>query len=63
MSSTRLPNPVAVLLVMLSAAMASGEESERRWEIQLSSFFRGGTKPVYLYARERGGWMATMAKR
>jgi hypothetical protein len=47
--------------VMLSAVAARGQEPERRWEIQLSNFFRGGVKPVYLYARERDGeWIAVV---
>jgi len=61
MSRTRSPRYVMALLVMLSAVVANGEESERRWEIQLSNFFRGGTKPVYLYAHECDGtWIAVV---
>jgi len=52
---------LAATAMILSAAAAVGQAPEQRWEIQLSDFFKGGTKPVYLYARERGGqWIAVV---
>ena len=51
---------VAGTLTLL-ATMAVGAEPERRWEIHLGDFFRGGTKPVYLYGREREGqWIGVV---
>jgi hypothetical protein len=52
---------LAVAVVMLSAVSAVGQESQRRWDILFDGIFRGGTKPLYLYARERGGeWIAVV---
>jgi len=61
MNRSRCAVWMTAVAAMLSAGAAVGQEPERQWEIQLSGFFKGGTKPVYLYARERGGeWIAVV---
>ncbi|MHC4740820.1 MAG: hypothetical protein ACYS8Z_02845 [Planctomycetota bacterium] len=47
-------------LIILSAASLSFAQ-ERNWQILLDGIFRNGTKPLYLYARERDGqWIAVV---
>ncbi|NIP23563.1 MAG: hypothetical protein GWN67_05730, partial [Phycisphaerae bacterium] len=51
---------VAAILT-LSTTVALGQVQERSWQILLDGIFRDGTKPLYLYARERGGrWIAVV---
>jgi|GEM_PF-4379158 len=48
-------------MMMAVATPAQGAEQERSWQIILSGFFKGGAKPLYLYARERDGeWVAVV---
>lgn len=42
-------------IVMLFAATAYADEAENRWTIRLENFFGDGTKPLWLYSRERDG--------
>lgn len=52
---------VLALALSLSAIAAAAPQPERKWEIHLQNFFKGGTKPLYLYARERDGqWIAVV---
>jgi len=61
MSRKRFAGWLVTGMLTLLATAAVGAEPERRWEIHLDGFFRGGTKPVYLYARERDGqWIAVV---
>ncbi len=62
MSKTRFaPWLIAGMMILLATKAAAGQQPERRWEIQLSNFFKGGTKPVYLYGRERDGqWIGVV---
>jgi len=61
MSKTKVSQCLLSAVVILSAVAVRGQGPENRWEVQLSNFFRGGTKPVYLYARERDGqWIAVV---
>ncbi len=49
----------ALLGLMLSTAF--GQAPERSCQFLLEGLFRGGTKPLYLYARERSGqWIAAV---
>ena len=49
---------LAVLMGLLATTSVVCSE-ERSWVIRLEGLFRGGTKPLYLYARERDGqWIA-----
>lgn len=44
-----------------STCPAAENGTERRWQIVLDGFFRGGTKPIYLYCQERDGeWVAVV---
>jgi hypothetical protein len=48
-------------MLTLLATTAVGQPPERTWEIYLDGFFKDGTKPAYLYARERAGeWVAVV---
>jgi len=48
-------------VLALTATSVMGQAAERRWQILLDGIFRGGTKPLYLYGRERGGkWIAVV---
>ena len=52
---------VIAAALALTATSAMGEGTERRWQLLLDGIFRGGTKPLYLYGRERGGkWIAVV---
>jgi hypothetical protein len=58
---------MALMLIALAAGAAHAAEPapspspERRWELNLSNFFRDRTKPLVLYARERNGeWIAAV---
>ena len=61
MSKTRFAPWLIAGAMILLATTAAGQQPERRWEIQLSDFFKGATKPVYLYGRERDGqWIGVV---
>jgi len=61
MNKKRLVCCLVVCSQVLLAAAAIAAEPERRWEIRLENFFRGGTKPVYLYGREKDGqWIGVV---
>ena len=52
---------LAAALLIGSAPSALAQEPERHWTLLLDGLFRGGTKPLYIYARERGGeWIAAV---
>ena len=44
---------LGVLVVVLLTSFAGAVE--RRWQLLLDGIFRGGTKPLYIYARNRDG--------
>ncbi len=61
MNKSRHAGWLVLAMLVLSAGTAMGQELDRKWVIQLGGFFRDGTKPVYLYAHERGGeWGAVV---
>lgn len=52
---------MAMGIVMLFAGTAYADEAENRWTLRLENIFHDGTKPLYLYARERDGqWVAAV---
>jgi hypothetical protein len=68
MNDERYPGKLvaAVLILLAPAAMGQMQSTERgpverSWQILLDGIFRDGTKPLYLYARERAGrWIAVV---
>ena len=45
--------------MVASGAFAQTTTPERRWELQFENVFAGGTKPLFVYAREQNGeWLA-----
>ncbi|MFW6161313.1 MAG: hypothetical protein ACODAJ_01005, partial [Planctomycetota bacterium] len=51
-----LPSIVAMLLC---AAVGAAAAPEQRWDLRLGGFFKGGTKPLWLYGRARDGqWLS-----
>jgi hypothetical protein len=52
--------PIVFLLTCMAAATSTWAK-EQSWQLILDGLFRDGTKPLYLYARERNGqWIAVV---
>jgi hypothetical protein len=52
---------LAAAAVLAPAATTLAEAAEQRWTLRLEGIFHEGRKPLYLYARERGGeWIAVV---
>jgi len=61
MHKIRCTGWLATVVLASAATAAVAQEAERSWTIQLSGLFKGGSKPLYLYARDRGGeWIAAV---
>jgi len=61
MSKRRCVTCLAVVLLASMITPTMGQAPDQSWQLLLDGLFRGGTKPLYLYARERGGeWIAVV---
>jgi len=53
MNKNRVAGWLVAAMMTFTATAVMGRAPEKNWQVFLSGFFKGGTKPLYLYARER----------